>query len=66
MNKLKNYGLWVAIAALFYMILEDLGFAIDPTRWETYVTLIIGILICLGIVSNPKDGKWFKDKGDKA
>ena len=65
MNKFKNYGLWVAIAALFYLIFEDLGYTIDPTRWETYVTLIIGILIYLGIASNPKEGKGFKGKGDK-
>ncbi|MEK3853451.1 holin [Cytobacillus sp. FSL H8-0458] len=61
MNKLKNNGLWVAIAALFYLVLEDLGYQIDPTRWETYVTLIVGILISLGVVSNPKEGKWFGD-----
>ncbi|KAF0822501.1 holin [Cytobacillus firmus] len=61
MNKLKNHGLWVAIAALFYLVLEDLGYHIDPTRWETYVTLIVGILISLGVVSNPKEGKWFGD-----
>lgn len=64
MSKMKNHGLWVALAALFYLILEDLGYKVDPTRWETYVTLIIGILISLGLVSNPKDGKWFKD-GDE-
>jgi uncharacterized membrane protein len=61
-DKLKNYGLWVSFSALLFMILQDLGFTIDPTRWETYFTLVIGILIYLGIVSNPKDGKWFKDK----
>lgn len=60
-EKFKNHGLWVAVAALFYLILEDLGYKIDPTRWETYVTLIIGILVYLGVVSNPKEGKWFND-----
>lgn len=65
MSKFKNYGLWIALAALIFMVLEDLGYTIDPTRWETYVTLVVGILIYLGIVSNPKDGKGFKDKGDK-
>lgn len=61
MEKFKNHGLWVALAALFYMILDDLGFDVDPTRWETYVTLILGILIGLGVISNPQNGKWFKD-----
>lgn len=65
MNKFKNRGLWLALAALLYMIIEDLGYSIDPTRWETYVTLVVGILIYFGIVLNPADGKGFKDKGDK-
>lgn len=61
MEKLKNYGLWVALAALIYLVLEDAGFSIDPTRWETYVSLIMFILVTAGLVSSPDKGKWFKD-----
>lgn len=64
MNKLKNYGLWVAVAALIYLVLEDMGFHIDPTRWETYVSLIMFILVTAGLVSSPEKGKWFNDKED--
>lgn len=42
-----------------YMILKDLGLQIDLTQWETYVTSILGILVTLGIISNPESGKGF-------
>ncbi|MFC0235485.1 hypothetical protein [Fictibacillus phosphorivorans] len=55
-----NYGVVIALASLFYLILEDLGYKIDPTRWETYITLIVGLLISFGIIRNPS-----KADGDK-
>jgi len=55
----KNYGLWVSIASVLYMVLKDLGYQIDLTRWETYVTAILGILVSLGVISNPENGKGY-------
>ncbi len=60
--KWKNYGLWVSLASILYMMFKDLGMQIDLTRWETYVTAIIGFLAALGIISNPDKGKGFFDK----
>jgi uncharacterized membrane protein len=57
--KWKNYGLWVSIASLLYMIFKDLGLQIDLTAWQTYVTAILGILVSLGIISNPESGKGY-------
>lgn len=57
--KWKNYGLWVSVASVMYMILKDLGLQIDLTQWETYVTSILGILVTLGIISNPENGKGY-------
>ncbi|WP_416731377.1 hypothetical protein [Fictibacillus sp. JL2B1089] len=50
MKKVLKYSVLIPIASLMYLILEDLGYKVDPARWETYVTLITGILISLGIV----------------
>ncbi|MEH7222736.1 hypothetical protein V7112_02890 [Bacillus sp. JJ1566] len=60
--KWKNYGLWVSLASILYMVFKDLGMQIDLTTWETYVTAIIGFLAALGIISNPEKGKGFFDK----
>ncbi|MEH7385585.1 hypothetical protein V7147_09275 [Bacillus sp. JJ1521] len=60
--KWKNYGLWVSLASILYMVFKDLGMQIDLTAWETYVTAIIGFLAALGIISNPDKGKGFFDK----
>ena len=60
--KWKNYGLWVSLASILYMVFKDLGVQIDLTAWETYVTAILGLLGALGIISNPDKGKGFFDK----
>lgn len=57
--KWKNYGLWTSIASLLYMVFNDLGLQIDLTSWETYVTSILGILVTLGIISNPESGRGY-------
>lgn len=59
--KWKNYGLWVSITSILYMVLKDLGYQIDLTRWDTYVTAILGILVTLGVISNPESGKGYFD-----
>ncbi|QVY63003.1 holin [Cytobacillus gottheilii] len=62
MAKWKNYGLWVAVAALFGMVLQDAGLAITPEKFNGYVDAILTVLVLAGIVSNPSVGKGFGDK----
>lgn len=57
----KNKGLWIALAALVYKILVDLGFSVSPDHYQTYVDLIISIVILLGIINDPNEGEWFSD-----
>lgn len=61
-NKWKNYGLWLAIASLLGMILQDAGFHIAPEKFEKYVDAVLTILVLAGIISNPSIGKGFVDK----
>lgn len=61
-NKWKNYGLWVAIASLLGMVLQDAGFHITPEKFEKYVDAVLTILVLAGIISNPSIGKGFVDK----
>lgn len=62
MKKYKNYGLWVAVSSLAFMTIQDAGLQITPGQYNAYVDSILGILILLGIISNPKEGKGFGDK----
>lgn len=66
MEKIKwqNYGLWVALGALVTMIITDLT-NVTPEKVETYVNVVLGILVAAGVVSNPREGKWFADKNKK-
>lgn len=60
--KWKNYGLWLSLISIVYMVFKDFGSQIDLTTWETYVTAIVGILAALGVISNPDKGKGYFDK----
>ncbi|MFC0270529.1 hypothetical protein ACFFIX_03540 [Metabacillus herbersteinensis] len=60
--KWRNYGVWLSLSSVFYMVLRDLGLQIDLTQWETYVTAILGVLGMLGIISNPEKGRGFLDR----
>lgn len=52
-NRLRNYGLWISVASLVFMILQNSGIQITPETWDLYVNAILGILILLGIINNP-------------
>ncbi|HWO95148.1 MAG TPA: holin [Bacillus sp. (in: firmicutes)] len=62
MNKWRNSGLWLALAALLGMILQDTGVPITPERYEMYMDVVLGVLAGAGIISNPAVGKWFVDR----
>ncbi|PGA25452.1 hypothetical protein [Bacillus wiedmannii] len=64
-EKLSNRGLWIALFALLGMVLMDTVPHFNAGRYQEYVDIILVILIALGVISNPKSGKWFADTKDK-
>ena len=61
-DRLSNYGLWVSLFALLGMILEDFfGITLVKEQYELYTNSILTILVLLGLVNNPTNGKWYKD-----
>lgn len=66
-NRFRNYGLWVSIASLVGIILQNLGYikAGDPT-WDNAVTTVLSILVALGIINDPTtENKWYRDDTNK-
>jgi uncharacterized membrane protein len=63
MNKWKNYGLWVSIASLVLLILQQLplGIVIDTGKYNTIIALGLSILVTLGVISNPTNGNGYLD-----
>ncbi|OPF52537.1 holin [Clostridium baratii] len=62
MSRFKNYGLWVAIAALIPMVLKGFNIDILPDNYQEVINAILAILVMLGIISNPTtDNKGFVD-----
>lgn len=65
-NKIKNYGFWMSLSAAIILVLqtlgEALGFKIDDEVIMSVVTSVCGVLIVLGIISNPASGSGYIDK----
>lgn len=62
MNRFKNYGLWVSIAAFIPMFLKGIGYDILPTNYNEIVNSLLSILVVAGILSNPQtESKGFSD-----
>jgi uncharacterized membrane protein len=64
-SRWKNHGLWVALAALLGMFLQDVWSGFSLGRYEEYVDKVFYVLIAAGIVSSPVVGKGFRDKEEK-
>ena len=52
-NRLRNYPLWVAVAALILLVLKLFGVEINEGQYEELVNAILGVLVLAGIVNNP-------------
>ncbi|MFP4976403.1 phage holin [Paenibacillus sp. CN-4] len=69
MKKWKNYGLWVSLTAAVLLAVQTIGaifgFQLAPEKYDEVtaaVNAVLGILVVLGIVSNPEAGKGYADK----
>lgn len=63
-NRFKNYGLWVAVAALVGLVIKDFGLNITTEAYDGYVSAILNVLVLAGIITSPVLGKGWKDKVD--
>ena len=68
-SKWQNYGMWVSLTAAILLAVQAVGaifgFTITPEQYEEVVAAvngILGVLVVLGIVSNPEAGRGFTDE----
>lgn len=61
-NKYKNYSLWLSCAAFFAMVCQTTRIITLPANYNDLVNAFLGILILLGIISNPSQGTGYSDK----
>lgn len=60
-NRFRSYPLWVAVAALIGIILNDAS-VVGPEKFNEYVDYIFAVLIAAGVINNPSSGSGFKDE----
>ncbi|GIP02118.1 hypothetical protein J28TS4_05250 [Paenibacillus lautus] len=71
-KKWGNYGLWVSIVAAVLLVVSAAGklFGFEITEELNanitgFAMAVLGLLVILGIVSNPKEGTGYTDKDNK-
>lgn len=60
-EKFRNYGLWISIISAVLMILQAMGLKFDVPYVNEIITSVLGVLVTLGIISNPSSGSGFSD-----
>lgn len=60
-DKLKNYGFWLSLAGAIVIFLQAVGIRMNVPYVNEIITSFMGILVVLGIISNPSSGKGYKD-----
>ncbi|OMF30979.1 phage holin [Paenibacillus sp. FSL H8-0259] len=68
-SKWRNYGMWVSLTAAVLLGVQTVGaiFGVEftPDKYDQVtvaVNAVLGVLVVLGIVSNPEAGKGYTDK----
>lgn len=66
MQRFRNYGFWVSLAALIPMACQLLGITHMPDNYNDIVNAGLTLLVAAGIVSNPTtSNKGFVDDKSK-
>ena len=60
MNRWRNYGLYISLASVIYLLLKD-KMPWSESEYQTIITKIMFVLASLGVISNPKEGKYYID-----
>lgn len=63
-KKLKNYGLWMSVIGCIILFIQALGLNVDIPILKEALIGVCGVLVTLGLISNPSKGKGYnlKDK----
>lgn len=60
-KRVKNYGFWLSMVSAIVILLQALGLKVNLPYVNEVVTAVLGVLVMLGIVSNPTDGSGYGD-----
>lgn len=65
-NRLRNYGLWVSVAALIPLALSAFGVKfVDNQKYTELINALLAVLVGLGLINNPTtNNHWFNDDKD--
>lgn len=64
-SRLRNYGLWVSVASLLLLVLQNFGVNMVAANYNALVNALLAVLAGLGVINDPTtESRWYLD--DKA
>lgn len=61
-RRLSNYGLWISVASLLLIVMQDFGVHIVESNYRELVNALLSVFVGLGIINNPTtNNPWFGD-----
>ncbi|NPV93046.1 MAG: holin [Firmicutes bacterium] len=61
-KRLANYGLWVSMASLLLIVLQDFGLNINTSSYRELINAMLAVMVGLGLVNDPTtSSQWFSD-----
>lgn len=65
-SRMRNYGLWVALASFVLLMLQNFGVNVDVGRYEEAVNAFLVLMVTIGLINNPTtETKGFGDDKEK-
>lgn len=66
-NRVRNYGLWLSIAAFIPLVLSAFGIKItNEQQYNEIINAILTLFVALGLLNNPNtENRWYKDDTKK-
>lgn len=61
-NRLTNYNFWISLVSAVLLILQAFNFEFDIANIGEIATALLGLLVVIGIISNPTKDKTSKNK----
>ena len=52
-NRLTNYNFWISLVSAVLLIMQAFNFEFDIANLSEIATALLGLLVVVGIISNP-------------
>lgn len=63
-ERVHNYAFWTSLFAIIPLVCQAFGAFELPPEYSDLINAFLAFLIAIGVINDPKSGKWYLDKKD--